>query len=462
MPEKMDLVFKEYDFVWAKFMNFNHWPAIIIKPDQNVIEKVSKDSQWVYFLEDHNYAWVPEKNIKPYEEFRARFKNKKVEKAMNEMEGYIREKALDPNYKIPISKFVGKKSASAKKNTQVNRKRGRKSLTSDNEEASAPPAKTRYYADSDSDTSQTDDSQEDANTSDGSGYIGFFVGHINAEYFLAKLINANIKINVWFENKKWAEELEYLQDYAKGKEVFYRVCSTPQLAIANSKATFSCLSNPEQAKSVVNELMIADKNHGFLKGRAYIEMTSIVSDLSKEICSLIRGREGLYLEAMIQGNRDTSIQILAAGTLSVFEFCKPCFRVMGEPNNLGEEVGLATDFHMAFQMLRGNLLVSMTEGLALANQTGYSLKQMRSVFQMTNISCDYFDSKITSMIEKSYDQVNEPVQNLQKDFSQSLRVFDKLLHPTPLTANANEIMKQTCNWGYGELDTSTIYQILRY
>lgn len=101
-------VFKENDFVWAKmagtclslgfqldaseiypFLGYNHWPAIVMVPDPEAPLKTVKEMQWIYFLGTHNYAWIEDKNIKPYEEFKMQYKKKNTEAAMEEMDSII-------------------------------------------------------------------------------------------------------------------------------------------------------------------------------------------------------------------------------------------------------------------------------------------------------------------------------------------------------------------------------------
>lgn len=60
-----------------------------MRPDPEAPTKPIKEMQWIYFLGTHNYAWIEDKNIKPYEEYKSQYKKKNTEGAMNEMEDII-------------------------------------------------------------------------------------------------------------------------------------------------------------------------------------------------------------------------------------------------------------------------------------------------------------------------------------------------------------------------------------
>lgn len=71
------------------------------------------------------------------------------------------------------------------------------------------------------------------------------------------------------------------------------------LKVRNANITFSCLSDPDQAKTEISQLGVADDKDDLLKGKGFVEMTSIDPETSKDFNELISRKGGIYLEAMV-------------------------------------------------------------------------------------------------------------------------------------------------------------------
>ncbi|KAL1501602.1 hypothetical protein ABEB36_006899 [Hypothenemus hampei] len=470
--------FKENDFVWAKMAGYSHWPAIVMKPDPHAPPKTGKDMQWIYFLGTHNYGWIEDKNIKPYEEFKSQYKKKNTESAMKEMDEIIENIANDPEYQIPFAQYISKKASPKKsrksggsvqnekkrslplkeKNTPVPRKKSRSYEVEDNQDAQDSPQVTEHISKIVS-GQQKSILLNTVNLGTSQKFFGFLVGSIQSEGMIKNLIKAGHRLYVWSRSPTLCEKL---QEFADKQQTFFKICSTPRQVIRNANITFSCLTDPEQARTVINQLGIANASDDLLKGKGYVEMTSIDPETSKDFHELISSKDGQYMEAMIQGNKQEAengeIIILAAASESLFVDCQSCFKAMGKASFLLEKIGAASQIHLIFQMMRGIFLASLVEGFLMADRCSIKLDSFNNFFKMTHMSSDYLQTKSESIILKQFHVTEEPVEQLQRDIAQCLEMSNKFRQPMPLASNANEFFKQARRLNMDNQDSSCVYR----
>ena len=80
------------DPVWAKMKGFSSWPGTIELPPEHVKRPITKKVlHCVFFFGNYKYGWVPEADLKPYEEFKSKMNTTKkaLQKAIDEIEAYI-------------------------------------------------------------------------------------------------------------------------------------------------------------------------------------------------------------------------------------------------------------------------------------------------------------------------------------------------------------------------------------
>lgn len=111
-PEVSFTLVSQLDFVWAKvvgkynqlflyllscftalffFLGSPYWPALLVQPNKHVPETHYKHARWVYFFGTHNYAWIQDSSVKPFNEFKSKFMHKcskGVEEAAKEADQY--------------------------------------------------------------------------------------------------------------------------------------------------------------------------------------------------------------------------------------------------------------------------------------------------------------------------------------------------------------------------------------
>jgi 3-hydroxyisobutyrate dehydrogenase len=150
MADKSKAVqFKMNDLVWAKMPSYCHWPGRIVEPNTPQIAKLKKSptQHCIFFFGSNNYAWLEEKSLKPFYEFKEEMKAKGKPKdlfaaAMNDIESFI-ENPENFSALFEAKTPVQKKKSAPKPKIKHDIEADFDSLISDNSVPSSPsPSKT--------------------------------------------------------------------------------------------------------------------------------------------------------------------------------------------------------------------------------------------------------------------------------------------------------------------------------
>ncbi|XP_060536271.1 cytokine-like nuclear factor N-PAC [Cylas formicarius] len=467
--------FRVKDFVWAKLNPWPFWPAIIVEPDPEAPQKPKKISHWVYFFGTHNYSWIEEKNLRHFKPFKDQFKkgykSHEFKRGIEELEHNIAELEKDPDYVINYFKYVKEKKKPRKSGTGVKRplseknsispkKKVRNSLSvdTDNNDDNSTVGHSRPHSVSSSPTPNSPETQSILTSEKIFGFLG--VGLIGRGV-VKNLITSGHKVNVW-NNSSWnTDDLKVYIDIGS-----VSICNTPRQVVRNSDIIFSCLSDPDSSKHIIQEFGIADKNDELLNGKDYVEMTAIDPETSEDISELIRNKNGRYLEALVQGGKyeaeKAALIVITAGNRKLYMDCQSCFKAMGKASFFVGDVGYAAKFNFIIQVMRGICLAALSEGFAMADRCGIKPAAFLPIFSMTNLASPYLDSKAKMIVNKEFSKVEEPLQNLQREVTFGLEMSNRLRQPMPLASTANEILKHARRLGYDNHDACCIYQRTRH
>lgn len=478
-------IFSDNDFVFAKMSGYPPWPAIVMTPNKYAPLR-PRNSEWIYFCGSHNYAWIAQKCIKPYKLHKDSYRNngtyKKAEykEAFTEMDNIIENIKNNPDYEIKIIEYIPKgkrvtqnysrkstdsvtlgtpkrKLALKEKNNTVPKKKSRSSISSnvDNSLDFLPP-------------SSEDLSNKELNTADiktSKKKFGIWAANIYAGGIIQNLIKSGHALNIWSYSLTLCEELE---EFAKRQQSHLEIFSSPLEVVKNSDIIISLLSDPDQPKLMIQEMLKDNLNLNFLKGKGYVEMTSVDPERSRDLSEIITNRGGIYLEAMVQGCREGAMKgelmVLLAGSKDLFNDCLSCFKAMAKATFLlgdDKSLGAACKIHLILQIMRGIFLTGVTEGFAMADKCGIKVGSFNKVFKNIDLASDYLKGKVDMIMNGKYTP-NEPLQQLQKDLALGLEMSNIYRQPMPLASNANEILKHARRLGYDNQDASCIYNRTRY
>ena len=505
---------------------FSAWPGKVdMPPDHLKRPTIKKVMHCVFFFGTHDYGWIPEHDLKPYQEYKDKMmSNKKsVKKAIDEIEGYIAGGCKASSTQIvSTAKPTPKKTPSKKAENQSttdddsefdalfaesnstttktpvsNSKKRQKSADSDemtksNKKAKKPPKKEEPEEDEDLDLTP---SNHVNNRKSASSAVSSFldrpylnrpppssptlVDMSSASKVLADkdiqpsslkfgflglgIMGSGIVKNLLNSGHSVTIWNRTLEKCKDFTKVGAKEAITPGDVIAESDITFSCVADPQVAKDMVfgNCGVLSEIN----TTKGYVEMTGIDADTSQDIAEAISLKGGRYLEAQVQGSKEQSSEgslvLLVAGDKSLFDDCQSCFQAMGKNSFYLGEVGNASKMNLVLQLMSGVALAGLAEGMALADRAGLQQKDILEVLGLTGLACPTMIEKGKAIIEGGF-PTSHPLKHMQKDLKLSLNMGDQLDQPLPLTASANEVFKHAKRLGYGDHDTSAVYIRARF
>ncbi|KAI4462929.1 oxidoreductase glyr1-related [Holotrichia oblita] len=242
--------------------------------------------------------------------------------------------------------------------------------------------------------------------------------------------------------------------------------SAPCDVVENSDIIFCCVSDVVAVKDIVYGNCGLMHNRETLDGKGYVEMTSIDSETSLDICNFITKSGGRYLEAQLQGSKqeahDANLIVLGAGDEGLFNQCQSCFKAIGRTVFYLGDVGFATKMNLVLQVIKGVALAGLAEAFALADRSGIAPKDVLEVFSLTAISNPFLKRKAELIVSTDFQNVEQPLMHMQKDTKLALQLADSLRQPLLMTAAANEIYKHTRRFGCDSHDAASVYMRARH
>ncbi|XP_022913359.1 cytokine-like nuclear factor N-PAC [Onthophagus taurus] len=504
--------FKLGDLVWAKLKGCPPWPGIIAKPKLHVKKPPKKTGvQWIKFFGSNDFAWIDDINIKPYLEFKEQLadsiKKASFKKAVREIELYIEKKKNDPEFdpekdedeeegkdefdKLKEEEKEEVKTPKKRKDSGVKKERSssttkvaaKKRRLDDSEENGATSSFTSNHVSNRSyqelldrpsildvphsptiDINNVSESFKSKKIEASKSRFGFIGLGIMGTEIVKNLINSGHRINLWNRSSRKAEEIKAQSEvnHAGLVEVYPAPCDV----VENSDIIFCCVSDPAAAMHVVYGNCGILHNRISLEGKGYVEMTTIDSETSMDICNMITDIGGRYLEAQLQGSKleasEGNLIVLGAGDKSLFDDCNSCFKAISHTAYYLSGVGFATKMNLVIQVIKSVALAGLAEAFALADRSGVTPKDVLEVLTLTNISNPYLQRKAKMIVETDFQTVEHPLQHMQKDTKLALQLADTLKQPLPMTAMANEIYKHTRRFGCDSHDASSVYMRTRH
>ncbi|CAK8560738.1 unnamed protein product [Lathyrus sativus] len=282
--------------------------------------------------------------------------------------------------------------------------------------------------------------------------IGFLGLGIMGKAMSINLLKHGFKVTVWNRTLSKCDELV---------EHGASVGETPAAVVKKCKYTIAMLSDPSAALSVVFD---KDGVLEEIKGKGYIDMSTVDAETSIKISEAIKGKGGDFLEAPVSGSKkpaeDGQLVILAAGHKALYEEALPAFDVLGKKSFFLGEVGDGAKMKLVVNMVMGSMMNAFSEGLTLAERSGLNPGTLLDVLDLGAISNGMFKLKGPSMLKNSYAPAF-PLKHQQKDMRLALALGDENAVPMPVAAAANEAFKKARSMGLGDLDFSAVHETLK-
>ena len=281
------------------------------------------------------------------------------------------------------------------------------------------------------------------------GWIG--VG-IMGEGMAACLLKEGRSLVVWNRDASKAEALKS----AYPDQV--TVCSSAKGVVEACDVTFSMLSTLEASEAVFPSLLEAVK-----AGKSLVDCATLTPERMVCMGDAVTAAGGAFLEAPVSGSKVPAAQgaliFLCGGDAALYEAVKPELAAMGKADFLFGPVGAGTKMKLVVNMVMGDMMASLGEGLALCGAAGLpgdAEAGLLKVLDLGIMSNGLFKLKGPKMLKGDH-APNFPLKHAQKDMRFALNLGDALGQPLPVAAAANAAFLQARET-HGDADFSAVYE----
>lgn len=270
-----------------------------------------------------------------------------------------------------------------------------------------------------------------------------------------RLIAGGHTVTGWNRTKEKAEPLFKLG---------MRWADTPREAALEAELVFSILTDGEAVKAVAlgKNGIIA----GLGEGAAYLDMSTIAPDTSREVAAEFAKAGLTMLDAPISGTTKTlaegSASLMVGGDEAVFERVRPVLLAIGPKVSYIGRQGLAVQLKVALNMALVIEVIGFCEAVALAEKGGVPREVAVNAILKSVIASPVIAYRAPLILEGGISAATYGNVSLQqKDMLLALDLGRKQGVPVPLGAAANEMLNACRGLGLEEHDFVVVYEVYR-
>jgi 3-hydroxyisobutyrate dehydrogenase-like beta-hydroxyacid dehydrogenase len=280
--------------------------------------------------------------------------------------------------------------------------------------------------------------------------VGFLGLGIMGAPMATNLIKAGFDVTVWNRTPAKCAPLV---------ELGARQGKSPRAVVTECDITFAMLADPDAARDVF--FGPDGVQEGLGAGRGYVDMSTVDDTTSREIGKATIERGGRFLEAPVSGTKkpaeDGTLVILAAGDQSLYDEVTPAFNFMGKKYFYLGETGQAARMKLVVNMVMGEMMVALCEGMSLAQKSGFDPEQLLEILDAGALANPLFRIK-GNLIQQGNFAPSFPLKHMQKDLRLAVTLGDQLNQPLHGAATANETFKHARADGYADEDFSAVFK----
>lgn len=283
-------------------------------------------------------------------------------------------------------------------------------------------------------------------------HYGFIGLGIMGSAMAKNLLKAGCKVTVWNRSAAKCEDLAALGA---------NVASSPKEVAASCAITFGILADPSAARQV------ALGENGVVAGiggnRGYVDLSTVDEGTSRKIAAAVTAAGGRFLEAPVSGSKkpaeDGTLIILAAGERTLYDEALPALEKMGKKILFLGETGNGARMKLVVNMMMGEMMTALCEGLALGQKGGLSAADILEVVDAGAMANPMYRLKGNGITSGNF-ATAFPLKHMQKDLRLALALGDSLAQPLPAAACVNETFKRAREMGFGDEDFSAVYKAI--
>ena len=278
--------------------------------------------------------------------------------------------------------------------------------------------------------------------------IGFLGLGIMGTPLVEKLIKEGYNITVYNRTSDKSKKL-------KEKYPQIEIAESIKHLAENSQMIFLLISDDKACREVL--LHYPGNLSDYLKqNQTLINLSTISPELSMRldaelVCS--------YLEAPLVGSKipaeNGELVILTGGYRYIYEALEPIWQIWAKKTYYLGDVGTASRFKIVNNLIMSLSLLSLSEGMALADTMNLDMNILLDLFDHSVIASPLVQLKGDAIKNKNF-EVNFPLKHAQKDIQYALRMAEFAKLSLPAASIANEIYKKELSNGSAEEDFSAV------
>lgn len=279
--------------------------------------------------------------------------------------------------------------------------------------------------------------------------IAFLGTGLMGSLMAERLIQHKYDLIVWNRTTSKTEKLKQL-----GAEI----ASYPTYAIQKAELVITMLSDYVAVSSVLFEKEFSYKN------KTVIQMSTISPGESEILSERIQKSGGDYIEAPVLGGLaqipEGKLLPMIGASEEMFVKWKPFLLNFAENVFYAGNVGKGAAAKLACNQLIASLLSAFSMSLGYLTDQGIDPELFMQVIRPSSYYVPAFDRKKEAMISGDYSNTNFPLKHLLKDVKLVIDNFGNSNVNVESLIKVKEILEQGVKSNLGNLDYSSLHQII--
>jgi len=278
------------------------------------------------------------------------------------------------------------------------------------------------------------------------GWIG--LGHMGLP-MATNLYKAGYDVKVW--NRSLGKAIESGLPYVESLEDL----------LEDRDVIITMLFDSSSVEEVYQKIINSGKS---IKGKVFIDMTTIYPETAKRIAEMLIKEGAEFLEAPVIGSvipaEKGLLTIVVSGDKEIFERYYDIFSVLGKQIFYLGDYGMASTMKLVNNTVLGNFLSSLCEALVLAEKSGISRKMALSVLANGAGKSMILDAKMEKLLNEDY-QTHFSVNLIHKDLSYAVDLAQEVKVPIVITSTSHQLYNGARAYNLGDLDFSAVLEVYK-
>lgn len=259
----------------------------------------------------------------------------------------------------------------------------------------------------------------------------------------------------------WNRSVGKLDEFRENESV--TIATSPMEVVASCDITYSMLSTPAVAK----EVFFSDEGTlaGVSEGKRIVDCATLDGATMQEFETAIKGKGGIFLEAPVSGSKGPAEQgtliMICAGNKNLYdEIAETDLTKVGKASFYLGEVGQGSRMKIAVNMVMGQMMVAMAEGVSLTEASQLDPAAFVEILGLGAMACGMFKGKGPNMLKDSY-PTQFPLKHQAKDVHLAMELGKEVGQPLPQCCATDQTFKAAVDKGHGDEDFSAVVAAVR-